>query len=322
MILVGDIGGSKTRLAVFEPSLARTEPLASKCFPSNGHNSLESALDLFLDLHPTEVRAAVFGVAGPVVNGASRTTNLPWTIRESSLSQRLGTERIRLVNDLAAAALGLTMLRDDELEVLQAGSPAIRGNQAVIAAGTGLGEALLIRHGEDIITVPSEGGHVAFGPRDELEVELWRWLRQRFPRVEYESVVSGPGLVELYRFFHRDRPHADPWEDGDVGPAESISRAALGGACVACREALERFASLLGAAAGNLALTGMATGGVFVAGGIAPNILPVLRDGKFIDAFNDKGAFSDLTRSVPVRVVLNQHAPLFGAARMASELLG
>jgi glucokinase len=192
----------------------------------------------------------------------------------------------------------------------------------VIAAGTGLGEGLLIRQGEQLITVASEGGHVEFGPRDELEMELWRWLRKRIPRVEYESLVSGPGLVNLYRFFHRDQSHADPWEDGgDDAPAEAISRAAMVGACTSCRESLERFVSIFGAEAGNLALTGMATGGVFVAGGIAPKILPVLRDGRFIDAFNDKGPLADVTRSMPVRVVLNPETALLGAARMASELL-
>ena len=322
MILVGDIGGSKTRLAVFEPSGVRTEPVASTCIASSSHDSLESVLNVFLDLHPVDVRAAVFGVAGPVVDGASRTTHLSWTIRESSLAKQLGTARVLLVNDLVACARGLATLRDDELEVIQAGSPASQGNQAVIAAGTGLGEGLLIRQGEHLITVASEGGHVEFGPRDELEMELWRWLRKRIPRVEYASLVSGPGLVNLYRFFHRDQSHADPWEDGgEDPPAEAISRAAMVGACTACRESLERFVSIFGAEAGNLALTGMATGGVFVAGGIAPKILPVLRDGRFIDAFNDKGAFADVTRSMPVRVVLNQETPLLGAARMASELL-
>ncbi len=322
MILVGDIGGSKTRLAIFEPSAVRTEALTSTCIDSAGHDSLESVLELFLDLHPTKVRAAVFGVAGPVVDGASRTTHLSWTIRESSLARQLGTRRVVLVNDLAATARGLTTLRDDEMETLQAGSPAGQGNQAVIAAGTGLGEGLLIRQEEQFLTVASEGGHVEFGPRDELEMELWRWLRKRVPRVEYESLVSGPGLVNLYRFFHRDQSHPDPWgDDGENTQAEAICRAAMVGACTACRESLERFVSIFGAAAGNLALTAMATGGVFVAGGIAPKILPVLRDGRFLEAFNDKGAFADLTRSIPVRVVLNQETPLLGAARLASELL-
>jgi glucokinase len=322
MILAGDIGGTNARLALFQPGTGRMEPVASACIKSAGYPSLESVLDLFLDLHPAEVEAAAFGVAGPVVEGSSRITNLPWVIRQSSLAERLGTPRVRVLNDLAALALGLPLLRDTELETIQAGSDESRGHQAVIAAGTGLGEALLVRQDQDFLTVATEGGHVEFAPRDELEVKLWLWLRKRLPRVEYETVVSGPGLVNLYRFFHRDQSHADPWEDGaDDAPAEAVSRAAMVGACAACRETLERFVSILGAEAGNLALKSMATGGVFVAGGIAPKILPVLRDGRFIDAFNDKGGFGDLTRSIPVQVVLNEETALLGAAHLAGRSL-
>jgi glucokinase len=322
MILAGDIGGTKTNLALFPPTAARSEPVASASIPSAGHDNLESVLDVFLEVHPGEVRAAAFGVAGPVVGGASRITNLDWTLKESDLARKLGTDRVRLLNDLAATARGLGMLRDDEMETLQAGSPTSSGNVAVIAAGTGLGEGLLIPHGDEMITVSSEGGHVEFGPRDHVELELWQWLRKRLARVEYESLVSGPGLVNLYRFFHRERSHADPWEDGGANDqAAAVSRAAMSGACTACRESLERFVSLYGAEAGNLALKGLATGGVFVAGGIAPKILPVLRDGRFIDAFNDKGAFADLTRSIPVQVVLNDKTALLGAHRVAAALL-
>jgi glucokinase len=323
MILVGDIGGTKTNLALFPGDKVRSQPTAEASIPSADHDSLESVLDAFFGDQSPPVEAAAFGVAGPVVDGVSRITNLPWVIHESSLAKRLETRAVRLVNDLEATALGLALLRDDETETLQAGSSKGRGNRAVIAAGTGLGEATLVADRDRTIPIASEGGHVEFGPRDPLEVELWTWLHEKNARVEYEMLLSGPGLVNLYRFFHRHEGHADPWEgDEPTDPAASVSRAAMSGACTACRESLERFVTIYGAEAGNLALKTMATGGVFVAGGIAPKILPVLRDGRFLEAFNDKGAFTDLMRSIPVQVVLNPKTALLGAARVAWEALG
>jgi glucokinase len=227
------------------------------------------------------------------------------------------------MNDIVATAMGIDWLEADEVLTLQTGSDRARGNQAVIAAGTGLGQAAVVVDGERRWPLASEGGHVDFAPRDDVEVELFAWLREAHARIEYETVVSGPGLVNLYKFFHRDQSHPDLWKGDDEGSpdtAAAISKAAMEGACPACRESLERFVSIYGAEAGNLALKVMATGGVYVAGGIAPKILPVLRDGWFADAFNAKGAFTDLMRSIPVRVILNPETALLGASRVASEL--
>ena len=323
MILAGDIGGTKCNLALFPAGPGRAVAAASATIASGGHPSFESVLESFRRDHPAPVAAAAFGVAGPVVDGVCKTTNLPWTIREASLAERLGTPRVRLLNDLAATAIGIEWLRDDEVETLQPGAPGARGNRAVIAAGTGLGEAALVADGGRRIPVPSEGGHADFAPRDEVELGLWRWLREANPRVEYEMVLSGPGIVNLYRFYHRSEPHPPLWQPGqekDPESAAAVSRAALAGDCPGCRETLERFAAILGAEAGNLALKVMATGGVYVAGGIAPKVLPLLRERHLLDAFRAKGAFTDLMRSIPVRVVLNAETALLGAARAAGEL--
>ena len=323
MILAGDVGGTKISLALFPPGSPRPEPEASEILASADHDSLESALHAFLARHPAQITAAAFGVPGPVVNGICRTTNLPWIVRRDDLAERLGIDGVDVVNDLVATAHGIALLRDDERVELQAGSPAAGGTVAVIAAGTGLGETAILADGDRRLPVSSEGGHADFGPRDDVEVEIWRWLREEHARVEYEMLLSGPGLVNLYRFFHRDDPHPAPWGDRkpqDPAAAAAVSRAAMEGACAACRESLERFVSIYGAEAGNLGLKMMATGGVYVAGGIAPKILPVLRDGRFLEAFNAKGSFSDLMRSMPVHVVLNPEAALLGALHAASAL--
>lgn len=322
MLLAGDVGATKCHLALFEPGKER-EPDASASLASADHEDLESVLDAFLADRKGAIDAAAFGVAGPVVDGVCKTTNLPWTVRETSLQDRLGTRRVRIVNDLVATAIGIDDLQDDELQVLQAGSARARGNLAVIAAGTGLGEAALVVDGDRKHPLASEGGHADFAPTDPVELELLGWMREGHPRVEYEDLVSGPGLVNLYRFFHRDQPHPDLWkgdDEGSIDGAAAISKAAMAGACSGCRESLERFVSIYGAEAGNLALKVLATGGVYIAGGIAPKILPVLRDGRFTESFNRKGAFSDLMRSMPVRVVLNPRTAFLGAARMAAQL--
>jgi glucokinase len=323
MILAGDVGGTKTCLALYEPGARRREPAASASFASADHDRLESVLDAFLGDRTARVEAAAFGLAGPVVDGVCKVTNLPWTVREDDLASRFGTPRVRLMNDVVATAMGLEWLRDDEVQSLQAGSARARGNLALIAAGTGLGESAVIADGDRRTPLASEGGHADFAPRDGTELDLWRWLHEAHPRIEYEMLVSGPGLVNLYRFFHRGQPHPVLWSGDDEGSpdaAAAISKAAMEGACPACRESLERFVSIYGAEAGNLALRVMATGGVYVGGGIAPKILPVLRDGRFTEAFNAKGAFADLMRSIPVRVILNPETALLGAARVASEL--
>jgi glucokinase len=325
LILTGDIGGTKCSFALLPAGRGRREPVAAATVPSADHASLESALADFVAAAPGPITAAAFGVAGPVVGTSARVTNLPWTLHTESLAQMLGTPHVRLVNDLVATALGIAWLRPDEVATLQAGSARAQGNIAVLAAGTGLGEAVLIADRGRQVPVPSEGGHTDFAPRDEVETTFWAWLREEHPRVTYEHVLSGNGLVNLYRFLHRSAPHPPLWDPGKEHTPEAaamVSAAAMAGACPLCRESLERFVSVFGAQAGNLALTVLATGGVYLAGGIAPKILPVLRDRRFTDAFNAKEPHADLMRSIPVSVVLNQGTPLLGAARLAEEMPG
>jgi glucokinase len=323
MILAADVGGTKCNLALFPDGRGRREPERQASIPSADHRDFESVVDAFLEGTRPVVAAMVVGVAGPVLQDSARITNLPWTIRASSLAERLRTPRVGLLNDLQATALGLDWLRPEETASLQAGSPRARGNLAILAAGTGLGEAALIADGDRRIALASEGGHCDFAPIDEADLELWRWLREENPRVTFEMVLSGPGLVNLYRFLHRSQSHPPLWEPGREHRPEAaalVSTAAMQGACPQCRESLERFVTLWGAEAGNLALKVLATGGVYLAGGIAPKILPVLRDGRFTEAFNAKEPHADLMRSIPVRVVLNDATALLGAARAADDL--
>jgi glucokinase len=321
VILAGDVGGTKTTLALFDGGrLVREATLASRDF-----KSLEAAIARFLGAGPrVPVAALGIGIAGPVVDGRCTTTNLPWHVDERILVGAVPTPRARLINDLEATALGIFALADDELETLQAGTPR-RGNMAIIAAGTGLGEALVVDDGAHRLAIASEGGHADFGPRGELEGDLLRFLRKEFGRVSYERVLSGPGLHNLYRFlretgFAPESPTiAEALRRDDPGVV--ITQQAIAGGDALCVKAVAMFVSIYGAEAGNLALKVLALGGVIVAGGIAPRIVPLLRKGGFVAAFRDKGRLTALMDTIPVRVALNPRAPLLGAARIAADLL-
>jgi glucokinase len=271
---------------------------------------------------PFVVDAAAAGVAGPVVGGRARLTNIEWDVSSAEIAARLNTSRVRLLNDLEAMALGTTVLAPDEVVQLQAGMAREDGNAAVIAAGTGLGEAYLHRVDGRLRPVASEGGHADFAARTDREIELVRMLRRIHGRAEVEHVLSGPGLLNLHRLTHdgQDCP-AIRGLDETSAPA-GVSRAALEGSCRSCAEALSLFVEAYGAAAGNLALRGLATSGIFVGGGIAPRILPALQDGRFIEAFRAKGPMSELASNIPVNVILMPEAGLLGAALSAQELLG
>lgn len=321
MILAGDVGGTKTTLALFDDGrLVREATLASRDF-----DSLEAAVSHFLHAGPpSPIAALAIGIAGPVVDGRCTTTNLPWHVDERALAAAVPVARARLVNDLEATARGIFELAADEFVTLQAGSPR-RGTIAVIAAGTGLGEAVVLDDGARRTFVGSEGGHTDFGPRGELEESLLRFLRTEFGRVSYERVLSGPGLYNLYRFlretgFAPESPGvAEALRRDDPGVV--VIRHALAGDDPLCVKAVSMFVSIYGAEAGNLALKVMAVGGVIVAGGIAPRIVPMLRAGGFVAAFRDKGRLTPLMDTIPVRVALNPRAPLLGAARVAAELV-
>ena len=321
MILAGDVGGTKTTLALFDGvRLVREATVASRDFAS-----LEAVVGRFLEAAPRPTIAALgVGIAGPVIDGRCTTTNLPWHVDERVLAATVPVARVRLVNDLEAAAHGVLALPEDELATLQPGTPR-DGNVAVIAAGTGLGEALVVIDGGRRAVIASEGGHTDFAPRNELEEGLLRFLRKQFGRVSYERILSGPGFHNLYRFL-RSAGYAP--ESPAVAealtredPAAVITRHALAGSDALSTKVVEMFIGIYGAEAGNLALKGLTLAGVFVTGGIAPRLLPLLGKGDFIAAFRDKGRLSPLMETIPVRVALNARAPLLGAAQIAAGLL-
>jgi len=320
MIIAGDIGGTKTVLALFEPAGEDLHWVREATFASLEYHSLEAAVEEFLAIDRPELTGACFGVAGPVEGGKARLTNLPWLLDEEHLAKALKAPRVRLLNDLEAAAFGMLFLALDEFDVLQAGKPGSKGDIAVIAPGTGLGEALLHFDGQKYHAIPSEGGHADFAPRTDDEIVLLRHLRTALGgHVSYERILSGAGIGNLYRCLRTEATTREPdWLAEDLrrgDPNAAISAAALANRDPVCVRALRMFCAVLGAEAGNLALKGLTTGGVIIGGGIAPKILPALKDGAFLAALADKGRFSGWTKSLPVRVALNARAPLIGASR-------
>jgi glucokinase len=320
MILAGDVGGTKTNFALFRAEgrdLARVKFLT---FPSQEYPSLESMLEQFLAGGPP-VEVACLGVAGPVIRGKSRLTNLSWTVDRESVRKACGARAAFLLNDLQALAFSVPFLPREGLSVLQEGEENPRGHVAVIAPGTGLGEAFLMWNGSGYVPVPSEGGHADFAPRDEREMALLRHLRAQLGRVSKERVISGPGLYNVYRFLREGEGRPEIAEVEARLAAEDAPRVivdeGLARRSRTCREALLLFSSLFGALAGNLALQYLSTGGVVLGGGVPPAILPVLSGGPFLSAFVDKGRFRDFLQNVPVKVILDDTAALLGAARYA-----
>jgi glucokinase len=305
---------------LFDPG--SSAPMALTRYSSAEVPGLQEMVAAFLETTPAEVTAAAFGVAGPVVDGHTETVNLAWPVDEASLRTALGTDRVWLLNDLEANAWGIGALGGSDLAVLQEGDPRAGGNEAVISAGTGLGQAAIYRDARGDHVLATEGGHADFAPANDLQAELLAFLRAELGHVSWERVCSGMGLVNIERFIRaRAGEPEPPWvaraihERGDV--AASIAHAALEAGNAVSQDALELMIDIYGAQAGNLALTVMATGGIFVGGGIAPKILTRLQDGRFISAFNAKGRFSHLVERIPVRVILNDLTALLGAARRA-----
>lgn len=316
MLLAGDIGGTKTLLGVFSPAPRRPELVMARAFATGEYVSLDAILAEFLHEHggASVVSAASFGVAGPIVDQVARLTNVPWQVDAAAVRARSGIPRVTLLNDLQAMAYSIPVLRQDETAVIQEGRRVPTGNAALIAAGTGLGEALLHNVDGRFIPSPTEGGHADFAPRTPDEIALLQQLISRFGRADYERVLSGPGLVNIHRFTHQG-PCAAGELDGDPAHQPSqITRAALERRCLDCVRTLEIFVSVYGAEAGNLTLRSVATAGLFLGGGIAPKILPALTDGRFIEAFRAKAPLDVVVSAVPVAVVLNEQAGLIGAA--------
>ena len=356
MILAGDIGGTKTNLALYEWNTGRVEPVREDSFHSADYKALEDIIDEFLSAplpkpvtegaleeepvdpgseataeavevvrEPIKLTAGCFGVAGPVIDNRCRTTNLPWFIDGATLAERFAIPHVRLLNDLEATAHGLLHLTPDEVVVLNAGSPPKKKQAlALIAAGTGLGECLLYWDGVRYRPMPSEGGHTDFAPNSDSEIELLRHLRGSYLHVSYERIVSGPGLHAIYEYLRDTKKNEPTWlaEKIKVGnPAAEIAEAGLKGQAEIATQALDLFASVYGAEAGNLALKGLTLDGVYVAGGIAPRLLKKLQDGSFMRGFTNKGRYKRLMSQIPVKVVMNDKTALLGAASVAAQLI-
>jgi glucokinase len=317
MLLAGDIGGTKTNLAVFSPDSGLT-PHTETTFPSDEYPSLEAVVSEFLQRTGVSVEWAVFGIAGPVVQGHSTATNLPWIIGEDELQESLGLESVKLLNDLEATGHGLLHLENGDLYILN-DAPARSGTKAVLAPGTGLGEAFLFYQDGHYHVIPSEGGHTDFGPTNLLEIRLLRHLMGKFGHVSYERLASGSGLPNIYAFlkkqgFAKELPAVKKALRQADDPTPIIVQKAMAGECELSIAALNTFVSILGSEAGNLALKVMAAGGIYLGGGIPPKILAKLTDGTFMASFVNKGRFAEMLAQIPVYVILNEKTALLGAA--------
>jgi glucokinase len=326
MVLAGDVGGTKTLLGLFSTETDRPRQVVSKEYTTLDFDSLDAVVGAFVgDTRAGAIDAVTIGVAGPVTGHVARLTNVPWVADVSVVAKRLGGCPSLLLNDLEAMGSSIPVLASDELATLQKGTRHPTGNGALIAAGTGLGEALLHSIGGRLVPAASEGGHADFAARTAREIALVEHLTRAYGRVSNERVISGHGIVNIYQFTHGVRsqdercPVAGTHTDPPDLPAR-ITKAALDGRCPDCVEALEMFVEAYGAEAGNLALRAVALQGVYIGGGIAPKILPALERGSFMDAFRQKEPMGDLLRKVPVHVILNPAAGLLGSAVRAAGL--
>lgn len=327
MYLAGDIGGTKTVIGLFDPKRGSRDPIREEVFPSRNFGSLEQILDRFLGSDRPKIEAAAFGVAGPIIGGSCRTTNLPWELDEEDLCVALGTKYCKLLNDLESMAYGMLYLPDSDLIPLNPDAgPRKKGNVAVLAAGTGLGEAFLFWDGNRYHTIATEGGHTDFAPQDVVENDLLRFLIGRFGNhVSYERILSGPGLYNVYSFMierlggslHPKVAHA--LAEGE-DPSAIVSELGLSNADSIAKETLDLFCRIYGAEAGNMALKILAVGGVMIGGGIAPKILSVLKNGLFLQSFLRKGRFASFMKSLPLLLTTNPRVGIIGAAEYALEM--
>jgi len=321
MLLAGDVGGTKTALALFEQNSMK--PLHLKKFVSKDYPGLQEIVSAYLAEHSEHtIAAACIGVAGPVTDGTCETINLPWVVEEENLVAKVPSGKAMIVNDLEAMAWSLEFLTPEDLHVIHPGQEG-EGNRGVIAAGTGLGEAG-VWYGRFYHPFASEGGHADFSPQTYEEDSLLSFLRNKYRHVSWERVLSGPGIENIFEFLvntYRVKPNPEVMAKmGDKLDAATITHAALNNLCPACRQTMELFVSLYGAEAGNLALKLMAIGGIYIGGGIAPKILPLLDSDTFRSAFMHKGRLTSVLQNTPVKVIMTDRAPLYGAAHVAQLL--
>lgn len=325
LILAGDVGGTKTNLALYHLKNGTPKSIALASYASPKYKGLEPIIAEFIKKHPHQVTHAAFGVAGPILDGQSKTTNLPWIVRARSIETMLHLPCVGLINDLVANAWGVAALRSSDVSVLNKGSHHAGGNKALLSAGTGLGEAHLYWDGSSHHPSPSEGGHVDFAPCNDLQARLLSYLLSRFKHVSYERILSGTGLYNIYCFLKNTNRGSEPgWLAKQLchgDPAALISEAAMTGRSELCERSLDLFVEIYGAQAGNIALATVATGGIYIGGGIAPKIIRKMKEGAFMKSFLAKGRFSEMLSKIPVQVILNDKAALLGAGLYAAQLM-
>lgn len=322
MILAGDIGGTKTALGLYKEGSKPENPVAAEIFLSRDYSSLEEITDVFLKKErPVRIEAACFAVAGPILSGRASITNLPWTVQDKTLSASLGVSAVKLINDVQAVACSVPILGKDDLHTLSAGRPEVNGTVAVIAPGTGLGQAFLTWDGTSYQSHPTEGGHADFGPGDEHQSGLLTFMRARRGHVSWEVVCSGMGIPNLYDYLASTGRYGEAGTAVGKAPSGTDRTPAIIGAALEetspdplCADTLKMFVSILGAESGNLALKTLATGGLYVGGGIPPRILRALEEGSFMEAFAGKGRLQPMMMEIPVHIILNPRAALMGAA--------
>jgi len=315
MILAGDLGGTKSNLGLFDMQAGKIATVATKRYSTQEHEGLEGVVTDFIKSTKAKVTAASFGIAGPVVQNRVHATNFPWVVDGAAMAQHLGVSRVRLLNDLEAAAYGIGVMEPADLEIIHPGASAPEANRAVIAAGTGLGEAILFWDGKQHVPMATEGGHADFAPHTEQQAELWKFLKEREEFVSVEIILSGGGFKRVHDFLDPSIRH--DFDVPGVDPAPGITERGLSGECPVCAATLDLWVDIYGAEAGNLGVRAMARGGIFITGGIAVKILPKMTTGRFAAAVRDKEKMGGYLQQIPVVVVLNEKCPLMGAAYVA-----
>jgi glucokinase len=318
MIVAGDLGGTKSNLGTFDSRDGKLVPIAEEHLDSHKYASVEELVQDYINQTKSNCSAACFGVAGPVVDNTVRASNLPWMIQGDSLARLLKIPSVRLLNDLEATCYGLEVLTPDELVCIHDGTKEERANKVIIAAGTGLGEGVIFWDGQRHFPSPTEGGHADWAPHTEQQADLWQFLKVRNEIVSSEIILSGRGFKSLHDFLNPGDVHPE-FNDPNVDPAPIITEAALAKTCPTCVATLDLWVDIYGSEAGNLAIRNVARAGIYIAGGIAVKIIEKLKDGRFAKAVAEKEKLGYLLSQIPIYVVMNEKAPLLGAAHVASQ---